>query len=191
MRNSGASITADKFAYDYTYIVPLALIKTVPGLGFTLGWAFSVLLVGLRLLVNLIAIKVNKDLKPLDNRISQIARAIESKNYLEAVGLFLAVIAEIVDAAVEANVLKEQALAVLDDLAKENLGQARRDLITSFETLSGLLTSGLRRGPPPASMTTKICSRRCPCRLLRTLFSPTRSSPICVWRAQTRSSSPR
>jgi len=50
----------------------------------------------------------------LDDRISEIGRAVESGNYLEAVGLFLAIIAEIVDTAVEANVLKEQALAILD-----------------------------------------------------------------------------
>jgi len=35
----------------------------------------------------------------LDDRISEIGRAVERGNYLEAVGLFLAIIAEIVDTA--------------------------------------------------------------------------------------------
>jgi hypothetical protein len=76
MRHLKASLPTKQFEYDYDYVPPLAMIKTVPGLGFTLGWALSVLLVALRLLINLIAVEINKDLKTLDNQLSQIVQAI-------------------------------------------------------------------------------------------------------------------
>ena len=143
MRHLKASLPTKQFEYDYDYVPPLAMIKTVPGLGFTLGWALSVLLVALRLLINLIAVEINKDLKTLDNQLSQIVQAIENGNYLNAAELFLSVVAEIIEADQRAKALEQQALAVLEAVVKENLGEARQDLITLFETLSELLTSGL------------------------------------------------
>jgi hypothetical protein len=56
-----AHTAAEQYEYDYDYIPPLALIKSVPGLGFSLEWAVLVFAVGLRVLVNLIALKIDKD----------------------------------------------------------------------------------------------------------------------------------
>ena len=62
---------------------------------------------------------------------------------MNAAELFLSVVAEIIEADQRAKALEQQALAVLEAVVKENLGEARQDLITLFETLSELLTSGL------------------------------------------------
>jgi len=40
---------AEKYAYDFNYVPPLALAKSVPGLGFSLEWALLVAATALRI----------------------------------------------------------------------------------------------------------------------------------------------
>src|SRR5215472_2900053 len=103
-----AGATGDeKHAYDYTYLPPLAFAKSVPVLGFSLQWALLVGVVALRILVNLIALKIDSDLTPLDRKLSDMVPDIEAQRLPAAILAILGVIADIVAAYADAAELGE------------------------------------------------------------------------------------
>jgi len=90
-----AHTAAEQYEYDYDYLPPLALIKSVPGLGFSLEWAVLVFAVGLRVLVNLIALKIDKDLTDIDRELADIIKGIENRDLKATLLALLAVVVEI------------------------------------------------------------------------------------------------
>ena len=104
---SGAEFRAgaagdEKYAYDYTYLPTLAFAKSVPGLGFSLQWALLVGVAALRILVNLIALKIDSDLTALDRRLSNIVQDIETQQFTAAILALVGVISDIVRAYADA-----------------------------------------------------------------------------------------
>ena len=91
-----AKVAAEQYEYDYNYIPPLALIKSVPGFGPSLEWAVLVVAVGLRVLVNLIALSIDQDLTGIDGELGDIINGIENRNLKETLVALLAVIVGIV-----------------------------------------------------------------------------------------------
>jgi arachidonate 15-lipoxygenase len=137
----------EKNAYDYAYLPPLALAKSVPGIGFSLQWALLVGVVALRILVNLIALKTDRDLTALDRRLGEIVPEIEAQRWAAAVLALVGVIAEIAVAYVEASALARQAAAIAADIERQDLANARQGLAALFATVKGLVTAGLPTGP--------------------------------------------
>ena len=140
-------VGAAQYAYDYDYIPPLALIKSVPGLGFSLEWALLVVAVALRVLVNLIALKIDEDLTDLDQKLAAIIEEIEQGEFAAALLSVLGVIAEIVLAYGGARLIEQQAAIIAADLASKNFDKAKQDFAALFATLAGLISAGLPSGP--------------------------------------------
>jgi arachidonate 15-lipoxygenase len=149
---SGAEFRAgaagdEKYAYDYTYLPPLAFAKSVPGLGFSLQWALLVGVVALRILVNLIALKIDSDLTTLDRRLSNIVEDIEAQQFTAAILALVGVIADLVRAYADAARLEQQAAAIVMDIETQDFTKARQDFAVLFATISSLISAGLPSGP--------------------------------------------
>lgn len=149
---SGAEVRAgaagdEKYAYDYTYLPPLAFAKSVPGLGFSLQWALLVGVVALRILINLIALKLDGDLTALDRKLSDIVQDIEAQRLTAAIVALVGVIADIVRAYADAAQLEQHAAAIAADIEHQDFAKARQDFTALFATISSLLSAGLPSGP--------------------------------------------
>lgn len=142
-----SGVGTEQYAYDYDYIPPLALIQSVPGLGFSLEWALLVALVGLRVLVNLIALKIDEDLSEIDKKLRDIIDGIDGRDLAATVAAALAVILEIALAYGDAQRLGRQAAVIVADIESRNFDKARQDFTALFATLAGLIGGGLPSGP--------------------------------------------
>jgi arachidonate 15-lipoxygenase len=143
-----AAATGDeKYAYDYTYLPPLAFAASVPALGFSLQWALLVGVVVLRLLINLIALKIDSDLTPLDHKLANIVQDIEARRLIPATLALLGVIADIVRAYADAAKLEERAAAIAADIGKEDFAKTRQDFTALFAAINSLISAGLPSGP--------------------------------------------
>ena len=121
-----AHTAAEQYEYDYDYIPPLALIKSVPGLGFSLEWAVLVFAVGLRVLVNLIALKIDKDLTDIDRELADIIKGIENRDLKATLLALLAVVVEIATGYADFRVLEQQVKAIAADIGSGNsIGPSR------------------------------------------------------------------
>jgi arachidonate 15-lipoxygenase len=138
---------SEDYQYDYDYVPPLALIKTVPGIGFSLDWALLVAAVALRLLVNVIALEIDRDLRAIDGRIATIIGDVENRDFGAAFLALLAVLAEIVAAYAEAQSLVRLAEAIAADVARGDFTKARQDFTALFAALAALIGKGLPSGP--------------------------------------------
>ncbi len=136
-----------KSEYDYNYLPPLAFAKSVPGLGFSLEWALLVGAIALRVLVNLIALKIDSDLTALDRKLSEIIGDIEAGQFTSAILALAGVIGDIVAAYSDAAKLKERADAILSDIEQGDFAKARQDAAALFAAIGGLITAGLPTGP--------------------------------------------
>lgn len=74
----------DQYAYNYNYVPPLAMIDKVPGLGFSLHWAVLVGIQGLRIVINVIAVTIEKDLSHLRGELEEFVDSLEEGKLLEA-----------------------------------------------------------------------------------------------------------
>lgn len=137
---------AEKYAYDYNYLAPLALAKSVPGLGFSLQWALLVAVTALRILVNLIALKIDSDLSALDQKLATIVEDIENRQFTAAILAVLGVIGDIVEVYGDATILEQQITAIVSDIENQNYTKAQQDFAALFAILSALITSGLPSG---------------------------------------------
>ena len=143
-----AGATGDeKHAYDYTYLPPLAFAKSVPALGFSLQWALLVGAVALRILVNLIALKIDSDLTPLDRKLANIVQDIQARRLIPATFALLGVIADIVLAYADAAKLEQHAAAIAADIGKEDFAKTRQDFTALFAAINSLISAGLPSGP--------------------------------------------
>lgn len=142
-----AKVAAEQYEYDYNYIPPLALIKSVPGFGPSLEWAVLVVAVGLRVLVNLIALSIDQDLTGIDEALSGIINGIENRNLKETLVALLAVIVGIVVVYSDAKSLEQQVGAIETDVENGNYDLAKQDFIALLTTLAGLISAGLPSGP--------------------------------------------
>jgi len=136
-----------QYQYDYDYVAPLALIKTVPGIGFSLQWALLVAAVALRLLVNVIALKIDRDLSSIDQRIRTIIADLENRDFPAAFLALLGVLAEIVAAYADAQSLVRLAEAIAADLRQGQFDKARQDFAALFDALAALISADLPSGP--------------------------------------------
>jgi arachidonate 15-lipoxygenase len=141
------SVGDDQYGYNYDYIPPLALIDSVPGLGFSLEWAVLVVAVGLRVLVNLIALSIDQDLSYIDEALSDIINGIENRDLKETVVALLLVIIGIAVVYGDATSLEQQLRAIETDIENGNYDQAKQDFRALFTTLAGLISAGLPSGP--------------------------------------------
>ena len=171
---------AEQYEYDYDYIPPLALIKSVPGLGFSLEWAVLVFAVGLRVLVNLIALKIDKDLTDIDRELADIIKGIENRDLKATLLALLAVVVEIAAAYADFRVLEQQVKAIAADIGSGNYDKAKQDFAALLTTLARLISAGLPSGRPRASTITRTSSRPCRCRRLQTRSKTTPCLPICA-----------
>lgn len=142
-----AHTAAEQYEYDYDYIPPLALIKSVPGLGFSLEWAVLVFAVGLRVLVNLIALKIDKDLTDIDRELADIIKGIENRDLKATLLALLAVVVEIATAYADFRVLEQQVKAIAADIGSGNYDKAKQDFAALLITLARLISAGLPSGP--------------------------------------------
>ena len=142
-----AHTTAEQYEYDYDYIPPLALIKSVPGLGFSLEWAVLVFAVGLRVLVNLIALKIDKDLTDIDRELADIIKGIENRDLKATLLALLAVVVEIAAAYADFRALEQQVKAIAADIGSGNYDKANQDFAALLTTLARLISAGLPSGP--------------------------------------------
>jgi arachidonate 15-lipoxygenase len=138
---------AEKYAYDFNYVPPLALAKSVPGLGFSLEWALLVAVTALRILVNLIALKIDTDLTTVDQKLANIVHDIENEQITAAILALVGVIGDIVIAYADAAMLEQHAAAIVTDIENRDFAKAQRDFAALFTTLSALITAGLPSGP--------------------------------------------
>jgi hypothetical protein len=130
----------EKYAHDYTYLPPLAFAKSVPGLGFSLQWALPVDVATLRILVNLIALKIDSDLTALDRRLSNIVQDIEAQQFTAAILALVAVIADIVRAYAAAK-LEQHAAAIAANIGKEDFVETRQDFTALFAAINSLISA--------------------------------------------------
>ncbi len=140
-------VAAEQYGYNYDYIPPLALINSVPGIGFSLEWAVLVVAVGLRVLVNLIALSIDQDLTNFDDALSDIIAGIENRDLKETVVALLAVIVGIVVVYGDVKSLEQRVEAIATDLENRNYEQAKQDFEALLTALTGLIVAGLPSGP--------------------------------------------
>lgn len=84
-----------RYAYDYTYLAPLAFIDKVPGLGFTLDWALLVLRQLVEVLINQVAVELDRDLSAIAADLEKLDRAYESGEHLKAGGILVGLLADL------------------------------------------------------------------------------------------------
>jgi arachidonate 15-lipoxygenase len=146
--SAGRQIAAgEDYQYDYDYVPPLALIKTVPGIGFSLEWALLVAATALRLLVNVIALEIDRDLSAIDRRIGGIIGDVEHRDFAAAFLALTAVLAEIVGAYAGARSLVQLAETIAADVEHGDFTKARQDFAALFDALAALIGKGLPSGP--------------------------------------------
>jgi arachidonate 15-lipoxygenase len=137
----------ERYAYDYAYLPPLPFAKSVPGLGFSLQWALLVGVAALRILVNQIALRINRDLTALDRRLADIVPEIEAERWAAALLALVGVIADIVASYAEASELARHAAAIAADIEHQDFTRARQDFAALFATAGGLVSEGPSAGP--------------------------------------------
>jgi arachidonate 15-lipoxygenase len=103
--------------------------------------------VALRVLVNLIALKIDSDLTALDRKLANILPEIEARRFIPATLALLGVIADIVSAYADAANLEQHAAAIAADIGKEDFAKTRQDFTALFAAINSLISAGLPSGP--------------------------------------------
>lgn len=70
--------------YNDTYLPPLAFIDHVPGLGFTLGWAFRVLVQLIRVIINGLTYRFGQSLDDLSKDVAAFEAHVQKDQYMRA-----------------------------------------------------------------------------------------------------------
>ncbi|HEY3912549.1 MAG TPA: lipoxygenase family protein [Stellaceae bacterium] len=151
MANSSAAgrqvSDAEEYRYDYDYVPPLAMIKSVPGIGFSLDWALLVAAVALRLLVNAIALEIDRDLTAIDRKLASIIDDLENRNFTAALLALAVVVAEIVAAYAGALSLLRHVEAIAADVKNGEIDKAQQDFAALFGGFATLIGKRLPSGP--------------------------------------------
>lgn len=133
------TVAAGGYEYDFEYIPPLAMIKSVPTLELPFGLVLPIAGVALRLLVNLVALQVVQDLKYLDDWIEKAIADWQEGNYLGFLEQLVLVVADIAKFYGQASDLVQEVNAVLADIRAEKFEQAFQDTQKLVGTLGGLI----------------------------------------------------